>query len=142
MNESTTLSNHDALAAASIIGGVLFFVLILVVAYYIYMAICLSRIAKKTNTSDAWFAWVPILNILLMINVAKKPGWWVLLFFIPLVNIIIGILVWMEISKAVGKPEWLGILMIITPINLIIPGYLAFSKNKTTNQGPTVTASV
>lgn len=137
-----TLSNYDTLATISVIRGILITILIFTSIYYIYMAICLLKIAKKTRTPDAWFAWVPILNFFLMTNIAKKPGWWVLLFFIPFINLIIGILVWMEISKAVGKPEWLGILMIITPINFIIPGYLAFSKSQNSNQGPTVIASI
>jgi hypothetical protein len=34
----------------------------------------------------------------------------------------------MGISKTLEKQEWLGVLMIISPINLIIPGYLAFSE--------------
>jgi hypothetical protein len=95
---------------------------------YIYMAICLQMIAKKTNTKDPWLAWIPIANIYLMCVIAKKPGWWTVLFFIPLVNIVIMIMVFMAVAEARGKPSWLGVLMIIPIANLIIPGYLAFSK--------------
>jgi hypothetical protein len=112
----------------AIFGGILLFILILVLVIYIYMAICLQKIAKKTNEENAWFAWIPILNIILMVNIAKKPTWWIIMFFIPLVNIIFSILVWMEISKKLGKPEWLGVLMIVPLANLVVPGYLAFSK--------------
>ncbi|MFZ2193574.1 MAG: DUF5684 domain-containing protein [Candidatus Moraniibacteriota bacterium] len=121
---------------------ILFFCLFLVIIYYIYIAICLSKIARKTNTPNAWFAWIPIFNFLLALHVSRKPEWWVFLFFIPIINIIISILVWMGIFRALGRPEWLGVLIIITPINLIIPGYLAFSQNKTSSQGPTVIASI
>lgn len=102
--------------------------LVFILAIYVYMAVCLMKIAKKTDTSNAWFAWIPILNIILMLQISKKPLWWIILMFIPMVNIVISIIVWMEISKAVRKPEWLGILIIIPVINFIIPGYLAFSK--------------
>jgi len=94
---------------------------------YIYMAICLMFIANKTNTPNSWLAWIPIANIYLMCKVASKPGWWVILFFIPIVNIVIGIIVWMKIAEARNKPSWLGILMIIPFVNIIIPGYLAFA---------------
>jgi len=94
---------------------------------YIYYAICLMVIANKTNTPNSWLAWIPIANIYLMCKIAGKPGWWVILFFIPFVNIVIGIIVWMKIAEARKKPSWLGILMIIPFVNLIIPGYLAFS---------------
>ena len=102
--------------------------LIFVLAIYVYMAVCLMKIAKKTNTSNAWLAWIPIFNIILMVQIAKKPLWWIVLILIPIVNIVISIIIWMEIAKAVKKPDWLGILIIIPIANLIIPGYLAFSK--------------
>ena len=48
--------------------------------------------------------------------------------FIPIVNIIISIIVWMAVAEARGKPNWIGILMIVPFVNIIIPGYLAFSQ--------------
>jgi hypothetical protein len=85
-------------------------------------------IANKTNTANSWFAWIPILNVFLLLMIAKKPLWWFILFLIPIVNIVIGILVWMAIAEARGKPSWMGILMIIPFVNLIIPGILAFTE--------------
>jgi len=61
-----------------------------------------------------------------MCKIAGKPGWWTILFFIPLVNIVLAIIVWMGIAEARGKPSWLGILMIIPVVNFAIPGILAF----------------
>lgn len=111
--------------------GFFIFMMLFFVVIYVYYALCLMKIANKTNTENAWFAWIPILNMILMLQVAKKPIWWIILCFIPLVNVIIMIIIWMEISKALGKPEWLGILMIVPIANLIIPGYLAFSNGQT-----------
>ena len=91
----------------------------------------MQKIAKKAQVENAWFAWIPILNIILMLNIAKKPLWWLILFFIPIANIVFMVLVWMEISRTLKKPEWLGILMIIPLANLIVPAYLAFSKDET-----------
>jgi hypothetical protein len=96
-------------------------------ALYVYMALALSTIAKKTNTENPWLAWIPIANIVLMLNIAKKPIWWIILCFIPLVNIVILIIVWMAIAEARGKPNWWGILMIVPVVNLIVPGYLAWA---------------
>jgi uncharacterized membrane protein YoaK (UPF0700 family) len=61
------------------------------------------------------------------LNIAKKPLWWFILLLIPLVNIVIGIIVWMAIAEARGKPNWWGILMIVPLVNFIVPGYLAWS---------------
>ena len=113
----------DPAAAAAV--SIVYFIIMII--FYVYMAICLMKIAQKTNTENAWFAWIPILNIVLMLMVAKKPIWWLILMLIPIVNIIIAIIVWMAIAEARGKPNWIGILMIVPFVNLIIPGYLAFS---------------
>lgn len=127
--QATNISNHDALAVLSVAGIVIACILLFLLAYYIYMSICLSKIAKKTNTENAWFAWIPILDMLLALKIAQKPTWWIVWFFIPFANVVVYILIWMGISKTLGKQEWLGILMIISPLNLIVPGYLAFSKS-------------
>lgn len=94
---------------------------------YVWMALCLQIIARKTNTPNTWLAWIPIANIYLMCKVAGKPGWWTVLFFIPIANIVFAILVWMKIAEARNQPGWLGILTIIPVGNFVIPGILAFS---------------
>ena len=96
-------------------------------APYVWMALCLHIIANKTSTPNPWLAWIPIANIYLMCKVADKPGWWLILFFIPLVNIVIAIIIWMGMAEARHQPSWLGILMIIPIASLVIPGVLAFA---------------
>lgn len=97
------------------------------ILFYIYNSLCLSKIAGKTNTSFGWFAWLPILNIFLMLMIARKSFWWFILLLIPLVNFVCMLIVWMEIAKIRNKPAWLGLLMMLPVANFIIIGYLAFS---------------
>jgi hypothetical protein len=94
---------------------------------YVYMALAVQTIAAKTNTENAWLAWIPVVNIILLLNIAKKPIWWFILFLVPLVNIVIAILVWMGVAEARHKPNWWGILLIVPVIGIIVPGYLAWS---------------
>ncbi len=105
-----------------------FLQVIVCLGIYVYLAIALQTMATKTKAENGWLAWIPIANVYLLCKVAGKPGWWLLLFFIPLVNIVITIIVWMAVAEARGKASWMGILMIVPFVNLIIPGYLAFSK--------------
>ena len=122
--------SDDEMAGAAVAGlaGVMLLVFFVVfAAIYVYFALALSTIAKKTNTENAWWAWIPILNLLLMLNIAQKPVWWVLLCFIPLVSIVIMIIVWMAIAERRGKPNWWGILLIVPVANVIVPGYLAWA---------------
>ncbi|MGO9640912.1 MAG: DUF5684 domain-containing protein [Candidatus Acidiferrales bacterium] len=123
-------SDNSGPSAAPIIAamaGFMLFFFIFAVAMYVYIALALQTIAKKTNTENPWLAWIPIINIILMLNIAKKPLWWIILCLIPLVNIIILVVIWMGIAEARGKPSWWGILIIIPIANLIVPGYLAWA---------------
>jgi len=119
--------SSDGEIPAALSGGLLFFTLVCGLAFYVYLALALQTIANKTGTPNAWLAWIPIGNLILMLNVAKKPSWWFLLFLIPLVNLIMAIIVWMGVAEAVGKPNWWGIIMIVPLANLFVPGYLAWA---------------
>jgi hypothetical protein len=50
-----------------------------------------------------WGILIPIYNQYLMIKIAGRPGWWLILMFIPLVNIIVGIVVLADIARNFGK---------------------------------------
>lgn len=115
--------NHSVAAANGLFG----LVLLLGAAAYIYTALAVQTIAVKTNTENPWMAWIPIVNVILLLNIAKKPIWWILLFFIPLVNVVIIIMVWMAVAEARNKPSWWGVLLIVPLVGMIVPGYLAWS---------------
>jgi hypothetical protein len=112
---------------AIFMGAFLLIFCIFFLVFYVYHALALQTIATKTNTENPWFAWIPILNLILMLNIAKKPIWWILLFLIPIVNVVIYVLLWMGVAEARGKPNWWGILTIVPLVQLIVPGYLAWS---------------
>jgi len=119
--------SSDTVAGAAIAGTMMMFFLVFGVGMYIYVALALQTIANKTGTINAWLAWIPIANIILMLNIAKKPLWWIILFLIPIVNIVVAIMVWMGVAEARHKPSWWGILMIVPLVGLIVPGYLAWA---------------
>ncbi len=50
-----------------------------------------------------WAAIIPIYNAIVLIQIARKPIWWILLYLIPLVNIIIAIIVTHNVSVNFGK---------------------------------------
>jgi len=114
---------------------VLFFVIFLI-ALYIYMALALSSIAKRTNTKDPWLAWIPIANIYLATQIAKVSGWFtlaILLPFIPVIGSIASIAIlawiWWKIAEIRKRPGWWGILIAIIPVvNLVLIGILAWDK--------------
>jgi len=99
-----------------------------VLAIYLYIAFCLMKIAQKVGLQNGWWGFIPILNLFLMVQIAGKDWWWALLIFVPLVNIVIMVILWMAIAERRHKPNWYGILMIVPIANLIIPGLLAFTE--------------
>jgi len=97
------------------------------VAIYAFFAICIQTLAKKTETENAWMAWVPVLNMVLLLNVAGKPTWWIVLFFIPIVNFVMAIMVMMSVAERVEKPSWVGALVVVPFFGTLVIPYLAFS---------------
>ncbi len=128
MSSGVALADNSDGAVPMALAGLLLTVFLgIAVLAYVYIAMALMTIANKTNTENGWLAWIPIVNIVLMLMIAKKPIWWLILFFIPIVNIVMAVLVWMGIAEARNKPNWWGILMIVPVANLVVPGYLAWA---------------
>lgn len=50
-----------------------------------------------------WAAIIPIYNVIVLLQIAGKPIWWILLCLIPLVNIVVAIMMWHAISTNFGK---------------------------------------
>lgn len=67
---------------------------------------------------------IPIYNIIVMCNVAKKPTWWVVMFFIPIANIVFLIMMLNGISKNFGKSSGFTVgLVFLNQIFFSILGY-------------------
>lgn len=133
-NYSGNVPPEAAAGAFLFAGGVFLFMMILVIILYVIIALSLMRIAKRTNTENAWFAWIPILNLILMLQIAKRPMWWLIFFLVPFINIvgiILQFVIWMDIAKRLGKEAWIGILAGLIPI-IFVP-YLAFSGGDATS---------
>lgn len=121
----------------NIIIGALFLLLLI----YIYGCLCLQLIALKTGTQNSWFAWVPILNIILLCDIAEKPRWWAALYLLGIIpylgslaTLVVTALLNMKIAERRGKPQWVGLICVIPFIGIIPWSYLAFS-NGTTQEG-------
>ena len=68
MNDYNYSSGTDS---GSPLGGLI--ALLVFVGLYVYISYSLYAIAKKTNTPNAWLAWIPVANLFLMLMIAKKP---------------------------------------------------------------------
>jgi hypothetical protein len=71
-----------------------------------------------------WAAIVPIYNLIVLMRVAGKPWWWVLLLLVPVVNLVIAFITGVAIAHRFGKSTLFGIgLVVLGPIFFPILGF-------------------
>jgi len=98
---------------------------IIYIALVIFIIVSMWKVFVKAG-QPGWGVLIPIYNIYLMLKIAGRPGWWLLLFLIPLVNIVIGIIVDIDIAKNFGKDTAFGLGLFF--LGFIFLPILAFGK--------------
>jgi len=89
---------------------------------YVCLAIGLYFSAKKANTKNPWVAFVPVVQVVVLLQLIDKSGWAIFLLLIPVINWIL-LIIWMvKYFKAFDAGSGFVAATIITMI--IIP--LAF----------------
>mgnify|MGYP001118907155 FL=1 len=98
--------------------------------YYIFMLllavfsiICLWKIFEKAG-KPGWAAIIPIYNVLVELEILGRPWWWLLLMFIPFVNIVIAIIIIFDLAKVFGKGTGFGFGLLF--LSVIFYAILAF----------------
>ena len=51
----------------------------------------------------AWEAFVPVYNAVVLMKIINRPWWWTILLFLPIVNLILFPVVWVETARSFGK---------------------------------------
>jgi len=96
-----------------IFGGVFFIIL-----YIVFIVLIIAsqwKIFTKADKPD-WASLIPIYNIIVLLEIARKPLWMVLLLFIPIANIIVYIIVAIELANNFGKSGGFAAGLILLPI--------------------------
>jgi hypothetical protein len=86
-----------------------------------------------------WAVLVPIYNTYVFLKIAGKPGWWLIWFFIPLVNIIVGIIATVALAQSFGKGTGFAVGLIFLPV-IFIP-ILAFGEAQYVGEGASAPAA-
>ncbi len=61
--------------------------LLLSAAVYVWIALALSAVFRKSGV-ESWKAWVPILNTVVLLQLAGLSGWWLLIILFPVLGAI------------------------------------------------------
>ena len=84
------------------------------------MLAALWRIFSKAG-QPGWKALVPIYGAVVFMRIVKRPGWWVLLLVIPLVNIIPSTMLCIDLARVFGKGGgYAAGLMLVPPVFLLM----------------------
>lgn len=67
--------------------GIMLFTIVFSIAAYVVSSIFLGKIFKKAGV-EPWKAWVPVYNTWKTLEIGGQQGFWVLLMFVPIVNIV------------------------------------------------------
>ncbi len=52
---------------------------------------------------QAWEAFIPVYNGIVLMKIINRPWWWIILLFLPIVNLIMFPVVWVETARSFGK---------------------------------------
>lgn len=87
-------------------GAIIFMLIELAIAVAVVASVW--KVFVKAG-QPGWAAIVPIYNLVIMLKIANRPIWWLVLFLVPLVSLIVAIILMIDIAKAFGKGAGFGI---------------------------------
>jgi hypothetical protein len=87
-------------------------IIILYLTLIILMIASIWTVYTKAG-KPGWAAIVPIYNIIVLLEIVKKPLWWIVLLILPIVNIVVFIIVYIELAKAFGKSAGFGVGLVL-----------------------------
>lgn len=124
----------DALAQSSDYSAG-FFAWIWFIAVIVLAILPLWGIFVKAG-EEGWKAVIPIYNYFVLLKVVGRPGWWLLLYLVPIVNVVIYIIVMNDLSKSFGHGAGFTVGLVL--LNWIFLMILAFGSS--TYRGPAALA--
>ena len=99
------LAASSSSTAGALVGGLIGLV------FVVFVIAAMWKVFSKAGR-PGWAAIIPIYNVYVLCKVAGRPGWWTVLWFVPLVNIVISIIVSIDVAKAFGKGGAFGFFLL------------------------------
>ena len=73
--------------------------------------VCIAGIWKVFTKAGqpGWACLIPFYNGIVIMRIAGRPGWWILLCLIPIANVVVGIIVMLDLARSFGKGPGFGL---------------------------------
>lgn len=81
---------------------------IVTLAIAVFLIAAMWKVFEKAG-KPGWAAIIPIYNIVVLLEIAGKPLWWIVLFLIPFVNFVVAILLGIAVARSFGKGTGFGL---------------------------------
>ena len=88
---------------------------LVVLAVVVLVIVAMWKIFAKAG-KPGWASLIPIYNAYVFLQIAGKPGWWLVLLLIPFVNLVFGIIATLAFCKNFGKGAGFAVGMIFLPV--------------------------
>lgn len=157
---SNQVSNMDFLTGLSIVmlGVIVLIGIFILIAIYIFSAIALRKIAKRLGEENSWMAWVPFLNIYLLLKmgdisteamiafwvamfiqaIPSLPGMKIVIFLLTLAGgltiQVIYVIAYMRLSEKIGFNKLLGLIALTQIGHPVLLGILAWGNQNSNSE--------
>ena len=117
MDPNPAAADAAAIAAMGVFAVVY---VVFLVGLYVLACLPLAGVFKKAGI-EGWKAWVPFYNGYVLLRMVGRPGWWLALMFVPLLNLAVSIIASHDLSKSFGKDVAFTVgLVLLGPVFLFV----------------------
>jgi signal peptidase I len=67
-----------------------------------------------------WEAIIPVYNAIVLMQIIRRPKWWVILLFIPIINLLMFPVIWVETIRSFGRNRILETWLVILTLGFYI----------------------
>ncbi len=115
-------TSYSSVAASTAGGAILGILTVILVIVSIIRIVAMWRLFTKAS-KPGWASLIPIYNVVVLFQISGMSPWLILLYMIPVANLIIQIMLYVNLAKAYGKGTGFAIgLIFLNPIFMLILG--------------------
>jgi len=111
------------------------FFLILQIVHYLGTWKLYVKAGRKS-----WEAAIPVYNCIVLMKIINRPSWWTILLFIPVINLILFPVVWVETIRSFGKKSTIDTILVLATLGFYIY-YINYTQDVTHNKDRSLVSS-
>lgn len=127
MNYNYDYSYYEPTSTANLLGAFSGAYMIFMLLIGVFSIVCMWKIFTKAGR-EGWKSIIPIYSYVVLLEIAGLPGWYILLFLVPVANIYAIFKLYIELAHKFGKSTGFGVASVF--FSIICLPIIAFDKSK------------